>query len=106
NRSSPPSLGVMKPKPLESLNHLTVPVGMSFLPFMCRDDSGRDEAGHDDQGRDLTATDSTRVLRCGCKYAAFESLRLPVYHRAHAQKQRRPSSTRAISPGAGLTSAP
>ena len=28
NKSSPPSSGVMKPKPLESLNHLTVPVAI------------------------------------------------------------------------------
>src|SRR5271156_5371452 len=28
DRSSPPPSGVMKPKPLASLNHLTVPVGM------------------------------------------------------------------------------
>src|SRR2546425_11494836 len=31
NRSSPPSVGVMKPKPLESLNHLTVPVAIYFF---------------------------------------------------------------------------
>src|SRR5947209_2315925 len=30
NRSRPPSSGVMKPKPLSSLNHLTVPVAMNF----------------------------------------------------------------------------
>src|SRR5581483_9550518 len=29
-RSRPPSSGVMKPKPLSSLNHLTVPVAMYF----------------------------------------------------------------------------
>src|SRR5437763_5234237 len=29
-RSRPPSSGVMKPKPLSSLNHLTVPVAMHF----------------------------------------------------------------------------
>ena len=28
NRSSPPSVGVMKPKPLVELNHLTVPVAL------------------------------------------------------------------------------
>jgi hypothetical protein len=28
-------VGVMKPKPLSSLNHLTVPVGMSDLRVMC-----------------------------------------------------------------------
>src|SRR5436305_10455365 len=28
NKSRPPSSGVMKPKPLSSLNHLTVPVGI------------------------------------------------------------------------------
>src|SRR5665647_2060514 len=32
NRSLPPPSGVMKPKPLASLNHLTVPVLMSLLP--------------------------------------------------------------------------
>src|SRR3954447_223062 len=32
NRSSPPPSGVMKPKPLESLNHLTVPVAMCVIP--------------------------------------------------------------------------
>src|SRR5574343_1570600 len=31
NRSSPPSSGVIKPKPLESLNHLTVPVANASL---------------------------------------------------------------------------
>jgi hypothetical protein len=30
-RSLEPSSGVMKPKPLSSLNHLTVPVAMLFL---------------------------------------------------------------------------
>src|SRR5215208_6493356 len=35
NRSSPPSSGVMKPYPLESLNHLTVPVAIHpFLVLM------------------------------------------------------------------------
>src|SRR5437763_16516932 len=57
----------MKPKPLESLNHLTVPVAIySFLFAKCRDISGRDEAGHDDQGRELTAsTDATSRTRPG-----------------------------------------
>jgi hypothetical protein len=32
-RSSLPSSGVMKPKPLESLNHLTVPIAM-FATFL------------------------------------------------------------------------
>src|SRR2546430_10718877 len=64
NRSSPPSLGVMKPKPLESLNHLTVPVAIYLFPITrCRDETGRDEAGHDDQGRELTAT--TDAAFCG-----------------------------------------
>src|SRR5690349_966616 len=31
-RSSPPPSGVMKPNPLASLNHLTVPVAISDLP--------------------------------------------------------------------------
>src|SRR5919197_508157 len=32
NRSLPPSSGVMKPKPLSSLNHLTVPVAIGVSP--------------------------------------------------------------------------
>src|SRR3954447_8910679 len=32
NRSRPPSSGVMKPKPLSSLNHLTVPVPITAIP--------------------------------------------------------------------------
>src|SRR5215510_14289901 len=32
NRSSPPPSGVMKPKPLASLNHFTVPVAISVIP--------------------------------------------------------------------------
>src|SRR4051812_50229235 len=35
NRSLPPSSGVMKPKPFSSLNHFTVPVGMSYLRGSC-----------------------------------------------------------------------
>src|SRR3954451_2248143 len=31
NKSSPPSSGVIKPKPLESLNHLTVPVAIKSV---------------------------------------------------------------------------
>src|SRR4051812_42564178 len=34
-RSLPPSSGVMKPKPLSSLNHFTVPVAMIFLHGLC-----------------------------------------------------------------------
>src|SRR3954467_2084698 len=33
-RSLPPSSGVMKPKPLESLNHLTVPVAIFHFLFI------------------------------------------------------------------------
>src|SRR5690349_19501824 len=33
-RSLPPSSGVMNPKPLESLNHFTVPVAMFLLPSL------------------------------------------------------------------------
>src|SRR5512142_2267968 len=32
NRSSPPSFGVINPKPFASLNHLTVPVAISLTP--------------------------------------------------------------------------
>src|SRR5215218_3159649 len=35
NRSLPWSSGVMKPKPLSSLNHFTVPVAMVFPPGIC-----------------------------------------------------------------------
>src|SRR5258706_15857133 len=31
NKSSPPSSGVMNPKPFASLNHLTIPVAIHFL---------------------------------------------------------------------------
>src|SRR5882724_1880190 len=58
NRSFPPSSGVMNPKPLESLNHFTVPVGMSFhflkLQRLC--EAVRACIGHDDQRRESTAT--------------------------------------------------
>src|SRR3954463_61138 len=37
NRSLPDSSGVMKPKPLSLLNHLTVPVGMAIPPVWCCD---------------------------------------------------------------------
>src|SRR3954451_2170600 len=40
NRSRPPSSGVMKPKPLSSLNHLTVPVPITDCPRLAP--SGRD----------------------------------------------------------------
>src|SRR3546814_4590261 len=33
NKSSPPSSGVMKPKPFASLNHLTVPVDLGLSPW-------------------------------------------------------------------------
>src|SRR5512135_1373290 len=32
NKSSPPSFGVINPKPFASLNHLTVPVAMTITP--------------------------------------------------------------------------
>jgi hypothetical protein len=55
----------MKPKPLESLNHFTVPVAIYLLPSTDgRDKSGRDEAGHDDPregNRTAPAEDSLRV---------------------------------------------
>src|SRR5258705_13741438 len=41
NRSSPPPSGVMKPKPLASLNHLTVPVAISVIPQEKEKISGR-----------------------------------------------------------------
>src|SRR5436190_17055079 len=42
NRSSPPPSGVMNPKPLASLNHLTVPVAISEFPQV---QDYRDEPG-------------------------------------------------------------
>src|SRR4051812_19623447 len=51
-RSSPPSAGVMKPKPLESLNHFTVPVAIYLsLKLYRRDKSGRDYAGDEESSR-------------------------------------------------------
>src|SRR4029450_1803209 len=41
NRSSPPPSGVMKPNPLASLNHLTVPVAISAIPQEKESLSGR-----------------------------------------------------------------
>src|SRR5262249_48540929 len=43
NRSSPPPSGVMKPKPLASLNHFTVPVAMFPNPQYKK--INRDEPG-------------------------------------------------------------
>src|SRR3954469_9773440 len=63
NKSSPPSVGVMKPKPLESLNHLTVPVAISVTSsYECRDKSGRGQTGHHDQG-EVNCTATRYVLR-------------------------------------------
>src|SRR3954451_640464 len=39
-RSLPPSSGVTKPKPLSSLNHLTVPVAIAFLLRMWTANAG------------------------------------------------------------------
>src|SRR2546421_9820058 len=58
NKSLPPPSGMLKPKPLESLNHFTVPVAM-FFPllkkscFCARQSELR--FGHDVQGRESTA---------------------------------------------------
>src|SRR5919204_3202458 len=41
NRSLPPSSGVMKPYPLASLNHLTVPVAMTHLPHHVHERAGK-----------------------------------------------------------------
>src|SRR5690349_11745476 len=38
NTSAPPSSGWMKPKPLVSLNHFTVPVAIVYFPFRDRCD--------------------------------------------------------------------
>src|SRR5205807_1423248 len=52
NRSRPPSSGVMKPKPLSSLNHLTVPVAM-YSPLMplLSDTSGRPPRASSNAGK-------------------------------------------------------
>src|SRR3954462_3810687 len=70
-RSLPPSSGVTKPKPLSSLNHLTVPVAIAFLLRMWTANAGDAVrrrlralnttcAGHD--ARRLTRT---TLLMCG-----------------------------------------
>src|SRR5438552_18946133 len=63
NRSLPPSSGVMKPKPLESLNHFTVPVGMSFPLLKTAACARLSELrfGHDGQGSKATATRDTAL---------------------------------------------
>jgi hypothetical protein len=38
----------MKPKPLESLNHFTVPVAITVYLYEKPRESGRDEAGHEE----------------------------------------------------------
>jgi len=54
---------VMKPKPLESLNHLTVPVAISVLPFAeAATKPGAAKTGHDDQ-REVNCTATRNVLR-------------------------------------------
>lgn len=51
NKSSPPSSGVIKPKPLESLNHLTVPVaikeGLSIKTHYACETNGKNEFDHE-----------------------------------------------------------
>src|SRR5574342_957232 len=47
NRSLPPPSGVMKPKPLESLNHLTVPVAIYLPDFLVSAELSELRFGHD-----------------------------------------------------------
>src|SRR2546422_6081447 len=64
NRSLPPSSGVMNPKPLESLNHFTVPVDIfNFLLYRLSGGT-RPETGKG-SGRELTATSETARKRFG-----------------------------------------
>src|SRR2546421_4425983 len=70
-RSLPPSSGVMNPKPLESLNHLTVPVAMCAIPFFNYETNPSPVGGHDIQERELTATTGTT---CGGEEGRTSSL--------------------------------
>src|SRR4051794_37431035 len=62
-RSLPPSSGVMKPKPLSLLNHLTVPVAMDPPRFLC-----------------CFAAAAPRELRLRCGTAGLIRTRRPVAH--------------------------
>src|SRR3954470_1232924 len=62
-RSLPGSSGVMKPKPLSSLNHLTVPVAISgsLLGIRCCDTGGCSEGNDSERWHDLRR-DGSRLL--------------------------------------------
>src|ERR671927_206407 len=67
-RSSPPSDGVMKPKPLESLNHLTVPVAIySFLLRNAATNPGATKPGTTiEEGNWAATTDAAECGDEGC----------------------------------------
>src|ERR1700686_2482465 len=64
-RSSPPPSGVMKPKPLASLNHLTVPVGMLSSPNNQEKKSGHTRPMFRSQGQESTALRQLPTSRTG-----------------------------------------
>src|SRR6476620_11396163 len=72
-RSSPPPSGVMKPKPLESLNHLTVPVAMlhSYTDWRYQ---ARAPVTQGNQGREVT----TEEPLYGHYVAAISLLDIPA----------------------------
>src|SRR5579859_5770805 len=73
NRSRPPSSGVMKPKPLSSLNHFTVPVAINFPLYSClrtRSDGPREHL----QTREPYQGRRPYAVRLTCHQRSFEQL--------------------------------
>src|SRR6185436_18701064 len=73
-RSLPPSFGVMKPKPFESLNHFTVPVGMSFIPVLARGCPSF-AGGHVSEGVNDSRRVGLRCRSCGRNFSTIRALR-------------------------------
>src|SRR5437764_2831598 len=69
NRSLPGSSGVMKPNPLSSLNHFTVPVAICVPPGMCTAERG---------GCYEATTAVTRGTASPSSSSAFSSVYRPV----------------------------
>jgi len=64
----------MKPKPLESLNHFTVPVAITVYLYEKPRESGRDGAGHEESRVGCTATTSA-ALEAAMKGRQFRCLK-------------------------------
>src|SRR4051812_31487694 len=93
-RSLPLSSGVMKPKPLSSLNHFTVPVAMRNPPrLMCT--ANAEEAAW---RRRLRALNTAGVERGALDMNTDQSTARPSASRA--RRQRRLSATVSVPPGA------